>query len=162
MVKAAGEPDDDDDEGTAAASPLRFPLIVLAVLGGLAVLGTSTGVLGPAGVKRVVALFSAPPPPYVTLPEMSIDLGGGGGGAARSLDVRVSVKFDTPVDPTDALLYAPRIADRLGDRVRDIGLDRLNGAQGATLLKEALSYAIEREMSPVRPREIMLEQMTLR
>lgn len=149
-------------EGAWDSRSLRFPLLIV---GGLVALG-AVSVGGAAAVKAMLA----PPQPnvaarmgpkrnYAPLPEISVAVGG---AADRTVDLRILVELDPQVDPKSTEPYAPRIADRIGDRIREIGLDRLNGSEGAGLVKDAITAVVDREIRPLRVREVLLDRMIIR
>jgi flagellar protein FliL len=138
------------------------PLLVVGLLLALALLG--------AGGAAVVSSVRSPSPPspsarifpqlnYVSLPEMSIPVGGGTG---REMDVKLLLEFDPLVKKDVAFGYETRISERLGDKIREIGLDQLQGAEGAKLLKGAVAAVIDRELRPVRVRDVLIEKMIVR
>lgn len=138
---------------------VALPLLLLGGLVALAVLG--------AGGAAVVAAVRAPPPDvralprhnYVSLPLMSIPVGDASG---REMDLKLLLEFDPSVKNDVALSYETRISERLGDRVREIGMDRLQGAEGAKLVKGAVASVVDRELRPVRVRDVLIEKMVLR
>jgi flagellar protein FliL len=138
------------------------PLLVVGLLLALALLG--------AGGAAVVSSVRSPSPPstsarvfpplnYVSLPEMSIPVGGGTG---REMDVKLLLEFDPLVKKDVAFGYETRISERLGDKIREIGLDQLQGAEGAKLLKGAVAAVVDRELRPVRVRDVLIEKMIVR
>ncbi len=141
----------------------RLPLMVIGVLVGLAFLGA-----GGAAVVSVITPDApnvvdrmGPKANYASLPEMTFVMGGGG-GTARSIDMKVLIELDPRVNPGVTVPFEARIADRLGDRVREIGLERLQGVEGARLLKKAIASVVDREIRPVRVRDVLLERMVVR
>lgn len=149
-----------NSEGEAVG--LEVPLLILGGLLALALAG--------AGGAAVVASVKRPPPVdptarmgparnYVALPDMTIPVGGASG---REMDVKLLVELDPTVDTGVMIPFETRIADRLGDRVREIGLDRLNGREGAQLLKSAVTSVVDREIRPVRVRDVLIEKLIIR
>ncbi|HYH18507.1 MAG TPA: hypothetical protein VD995_07795 [Azospirillum sp.] len=142
--------------------PVSFsaPVIIAAVLIALAVLGGG-------GAAVVSAVNNRQPDPstrmgpkknYAHLPEMSLALGGTG----KTMDLRVLIELDPKVDPKVTDPYAARIADRLGDRIRQIEPERLTGADGAKLMKSTVTAVVDREIRPVKVRDVLLERMVVR
>lgn len=147
-------------EGSLEPGSLRFVLTLAGIMGVLVVLGVGTAAVVSANRSPAAPVVRlGPKKNYAALPEMSFDLGGAG---ARTMDLRVLVELDPGLDPKAADPYGPRIADRLGDRIREIGPDRLGGAEGAQLVKGALALVLEREMRPLRARDILLDRMVIR
>lgn len=136
---------------------LGVPLLVVGLLLALAVLG--------AGGAAVVASVREPAPRafpkqnYVALPAMSIPVGGGSG---REMDLKLLLEFDAKVKKDVAFGYETRISERLGDRIREIGMENLQGAEGARLLKGAVAAVVDRELRPVRVRDVLIEEMVVR
>ncbi|MGQ9367154.1 flagellar basal body-associated FliL family protein [Azospirillum sp. A39] len=141
------------------ASSLRVPLVVTGLLAGLVALGGT----GAAVVTAVQAHRAGPGDGtglrrnYASLPGMSFTMAG-----AREMDLRVKIELDAAVDPAVADPYATRIADRLGDRFRLIDPERLQGAEGAKLLKSTIIAVVDREIRPVRVRDVLLESLVIR
>lgn len=140
---------------------LEIPLIIL---GGLIILALA-GVGGAAVVASVnrpvvdVGARMGPARNLVGLPSMTIPVGGAGG---REMDVKLLVELDPSVNAAAMVPFETRIADRLGDRVREIGLDRLNGKEGAQLLKSTVTSVVDREIRPLRVRDVLIEQLIIR
>lgn len=138
---------------------LGAPLLALGLLIALGLLS--------AGGAAVVASVREPEPQarifpkinYVSLPVMSIPVGGGSG---REMDLKLLLEYDSSVKGDVALGFETRISERLGDRIRDIGVDQLQGAEGARLLKGAVVSVVDRELRPARVREVLIEKMIVR
>lgn len=138
---------------------LGAPLLALGLLIALGLLS--------AGGAAVVASVRQPEPQarifpkinYVSLPVMSIPVGGGSG---REMDLKLLLEYDSNVKGDVAAGFETRISERLGDRIRDIGVDQLQGADGAKLLKGAVVSVVDRELRPARVREVLIEKMIVR
>lgn len=139
---------------TVSLAPI-FVALLLVVLAGLGTWGV-VAVKGspPASGNRLV-----PPKNYAALPPMTFTLGG---GDARLVDVRVLLEIDPSVDPKQAISFVPRIADQMADRMRQIEPEQLSGAEGARLMKSALSAVVGHEARSMRVREVLLERMVVR
>ncbi|WP_051340602.1 flagellar basal body-associated FliL family protein [Azospirillum halopraeferens] len=138
---------------------LRVPLVIAGVLAGLVVLGgAGAAVMSVVENRRMdPTARMGPAKNYAALPPMSFAMSG-----ARSMDLKVRVELDPAVDPGMTEPYATRIADRLGDRVRLIEPERLQGAEGARLLKSTIMSVIDREIRPLKVRDVLLESMIIR
>ncbi|MBP2293454.1 flagellar basal body-associated FliL family protein [Azospirillum rugosum] len=134
------------------------PIIVAVVLVVLAALGT-WGVVAVKGGRSSSSDRSIPPKNYAALPPMTFTLGG---SDARMVDVRVLLEIDPTVDPKQASSFVPRIADQMADRMRQIDPEQLSGAEGAKLMKSALTSVVDREARSMRVREVLLERMVVR
>ncbi|HEY0835687.1 MAG TPA: flagellar basal body-associated FliL family protein [Azospirillum sp.] len=146
--------------GNGEPVSLSPPLIIAAILIGLAVLGGGgAAVVNSVGDRQSdPATRIGPKKNYAHLPEMSLAMGAGG----KVMDLRVLIELDPKVDPKVADPYAARIADRLGDRIRQIEPERLSGADGAKLMKSTVTAVVDREIRPVKVRDILLERMVVR
>jgi flagellar basal body-associated protein FliL len=136
------------------------PVIIAAILVALAVLGGGGAAVVSAVNKRAPdpTVRMGPQKNYAALPEMSLSLGGTG----KIMDLRVLIELDPKVDPKVADPFAARIADRLGDRIRQIEPERLTGAEGAKLMKSTVTAVVDREIRPVKVRDVLLERMVVR
>lgn len=135
-----------------------LPVFVVAGLLGLTVLG-SLGAWVMSGAQPDVEARMGPKKTYARLPEMSFTLGG---GAGRNVDIQVLLEVDPGVGGADVDPYAPRIADRLADHLRDVDPAQLSGAGGARLMKDSVAAAVGRELRGVRVRDVLLDRMVVR
>lgn len=146
----------EDGEAVGVGAPLLVLGLFLAL-----------GLLGVGGVAVVSSVRAPPPPPakayaklnYVPLSLNSIAVGGDTG---REMDLKVLLEFDPTVKNDVAVGYEARISERLGDRIREIGMDQLQGAEGAKLVKGAVAAVVDRELRPVRVKEVLIEKMIMR
>lgn len=139
---------------------LSFPVIAAVVLMLLALVGGVGAVVvsSSRNSEREASSRIGPKKNYAVLPEMSLALGGGG----LTMDLRVRLELDPQVDPNVTIPYAARIADRLGDRMREIEPERLAGADGAMLMKSAITSVVDREVRTIKVRDVLLERMVVR
>lgn len=148
--------------GNGEAFALTFPVIVTILLILLATIGgASVAVVKSTGSRSTADKAETrmgPARNYAALPEMSVSLGGG----SRTMDLKVKLELDPMVDPKITVPYATRIADRLSDRMREMEPERLAGADGAKLMKSAISSVVNREVSGIKVRDVLLESMVIR
>ena len=136
------------------------PLIIAVALVVLAALGAGGVVAVKSSARQAdVNDRMGPKKNYAALPNMTFTLGG---GDARLVDVRVLLEIDPNVDTKVADPYVPRIADQISDRLRQIEPDQLSGADGAKLMKSTIASVVDREIRPVRVRDVLLERMVVR
>ncbi len=106
------------------------PLLVVGLLLALAMLGAGgaavvSSVRSPSPPSSSVKVF--PPLNYVSLPEMSIPVGGGTG---REMDVKLLLEFDPVVKKDVASGYETRISERLGTKSAKSGWINCKGPKG--------------------------------
>lgn len=137
---------------------IGVPLLLLGLL-------VTLGALGVGGAA-VVSSVSSPSPQkiypkinYVSLPMMSIQIGDSSG---REVDLKLLLEFDPGVKNDVASGYETRISERLGDRLRELGMDQLKGADGARLVKGAVAAVVDRELRPVRVKDVLIERFIMR
>lgn len=139
---------------------LGAPLLVLGALVALGLVGAGGAVVVASVQEPSDAQSKAfPKINYVSLPEMSIPVGGGSG---REMDLKLLLQYDPNVKGDIAAGYETRISERLGDRIREIGMDQLQGAEGAKLLKGAVAAVVDRELRTARVRDVLIERMIVR
>ena len=137
---------------------LLVPILVVGGLVLLTALGAGTAYVVSSSAARTAG-GGGPLKTYAALPDMSFTLGGGQG---RHLDLHVLLEVEAGEDARLVEPYAPRIADRLADRLRDVEPAQLAGAAGAQFMKGAITSAIGRELKQVRVREVLLDRMIVR
>lgn len=136
---------------TVSLTPLLIALALVIVL--------ALGSWGALSVKSAMTARKFPPKNYASLPTMTFTLGGGSG---RIVDVSALLEIDKGVDPKFTDAYLSRIADQMSDRLRDVDVSQLSGAEGAQLMKSTIADVVGHEVRPVRIREVLLEQMVVR
>lgn len=134
------------------ASLMLIALLALAAFGGLMWLAPS------AERQRIEALMG-PRPNLAPLPTLKMEMGGAGGLA---MDLTLVIELDPGVRPAVVEPYIDRITDRMGDRLRDAGLERLAGTEGALLVKEMARSVAQQELGKVKVRDVLIESMVVR
>jgi hypothetical protein len=142
-----------------AASPARVALAMVVVLLGLAGVGVLLrgGLLtGAHGILSSVGAGTR----YAALPDMTVSLGGGDG---RAVDMKVQLELEPSVEKLEINdVASSRIADRVGDRMRDVDPDTLAGAGGAQLVKSAVIGAVRQEVGDGKVHAVLLESLIVR
>jgi hypothetical protein len=138
------------------SAPVRVALMMIALLVGLAVLGALVRgpiMAGLASVSRTPTAVNTTR--YARLPNMTVTLGGSDG---RSVDLKVQLELDPSVEtlPVSDDITS-RIADRIGDRIREIDPAAIRGTGGALLVKNAVSGAVTQEYGKGKIRAVLLE-----
>ncbi|WP_448203160.1 flagellar basal body-associated FliL family protein [Azospirillum sp. sgz302134] len=146
-------------QGPDGESISLAPLFIALFLLLLAALGTWGVVAVKTGRTSSESDSAVPKKNYAALPTMTFSLGG---GDARMVDVKVLLEIEPTADPKGAVPFVPRIADQMADRLRQIEPDQLSGAEGAKLMKSTLTAVVNREMSGMRIREVLLDRMVVR
>lgn len=136
---------------------LSFPVVAGIVLLMLAVLGGVGAVV--ANKPRAPSVtIPGGPKNYARLPLMSFALG----SDRQVVDIRALIELEPGVSPTVATPYLDRISDRLSDRIRQFDPAQLAGAEGAQLVKSAIAQVLDREMTSVKVRDVLLDRFVIR
>lgn len=146
-----------NEDGEAVG--LGAPLLAFGLLVALGLLGAGGAVVVKSVREPSPQQTAYPKINYVALPEMSIPVGGGSG---REMDLKLLLQYDPNVKGDIAAGYETRISERLGDRIREIGMEQLQGAEGAKLLKGAVAAVVDRELRTARVRDVLIEKMIVR
>jgi flagellar protein FliL len=136
-------------------------IVALTMLGLLAIasLGGLAWYLPDMLERQKIEARMGPKANLAPLPAMKVEMGGVGG---LSMDLTLIVELERGVKPAAIEPYIDRISDRMGDRLRDAGLERLNGAEGAKLVKEMARSVIQQEVKKIKIRDVLIEKMILR
>lgn len=135
------------------------PLLAFGLLVALGLLGAGGAVVVSSVREPTPQQKAYPKINYVALPEMSISVGG---AAGREMDLKLLLQYDPNVKGDIVAGYETRISERLGDRIREIGMEQLQGAEGAKLLKGAVAAVVDRELRTARVRDVLIEKMIVR
>lgn len=104
--------------------------------------------------------IDAPVALYAALPTMSFTLNDG--TRLRELRVRAVLELD-PSIPLDLVKpYIPTIADAMTIRMMDVDPDELRGQDGPLYIKNALRFAADKAMRPLKVRQVLVQDMLLR
>lgn len=134
------------------ASLMLIALLALAAFGGFMW-------LAPSAERQRIEAMMGPRPNLAPLPTMKMEMGGVGGLA---MDLTLVIELDHGVRPSVVEPYIDRITDRMGDRLRDAGLERLAGSEGALLIKEMARSVTQQELGRIKVRDVLIESMVLR
>ncbi len=166
MVKAAAIT---GSTANPAISPLperigtRIIPILLALLialagagaGGILILKPATAHPGKPPLRTDGAIAT-----YAALPTMSFTLNDG--DRLRELRIRAVLELD-PSIPLEALKpYLPHIADAMTLRMMDVDPGELRGQDGPLYVKDALRYAADKAIRPLKIRQVLVQDMLLR
>ncbi len=149
-----------------AAPPERTSLRVVVVLVGLIGLLAAMGVAGslyllePKGAQARNGLRGASAPPaYAALPAMDFTLSDG--SRLRMLRLKVLLEMDRVVGDKAVEVHGPRIASALSARMVNVTTQELNGWDGSSRVKDAVTVEANREMRPARVRRVLLQEMLI-
>lgn len=123
--------------------------------GGMALLGTAHASKPVVAEAKVQAMGTVAP-----LPPMEFTLADG--HRMRQVELRVLLEFDPNVDRKLVEMHAPRIANALSASMIDVNPVELTGPAGTRLVKEQISIAVNREMKPIRIRQVLLQRFLVR
>lgn len=109
--------------------------------------------------RRVVARMG--PMNVYTLPEIRVDLGGVG-GPGTTVDMTLKIELDTKYKGKKIEPYVDRITDRLGDRVREVGIRRLQSQEGAELVKSMTKSILRQEVPGIKFKDVLIDNLIVR
>ncbi|MBP2226866.1 flagellar FliL protein [Azospirillum agricola] len=115
--------------------------------------GTGSAARPPAGAEAAVAT-------YATLPTMNFTLSDG--RRLRELRVRAVLELDPSIPLDSVKPHLPRIADAMNLRMLDVAPDELRGPDGTHYIKDALRFAADKAMRPLKVRQVLVQDMLLR
>lgn len=109
---------------------------------------------------RLPARVEAAPATYAAMPAMTFTLNDG--NRLRELRVRAVLEL-APSTPLETVLpHLPRIADAMTLRMMDVDPDELRGPEGTLYIKDALRFAADKAMRPLKVRQVLVQDMLLR
>lgn len=146
------------DHDRHASIVVTAALTLLALLA-LAAFGGFMWLAPIAAERQRIEAMMGPRPNLAPLPTMKMEMGGAGGLA---MDLTLVIELDPGVRRSVVEPYIDRITDRMGDRLRDAGLERLAGTEGALLVKEMARSVAQQELGKVKVRDVLIESMVLR
>lgn len=123
--------------------------------GGIALFGTAHAGKPVAEEPKVQVLGTVAP-----LPPMEFTLADG--HRVRQVELRVLLELDPKVDRKLVEMHAPRIANALSASMIDVNPTELTGPAGTRLVKEQISIAANRELKPIRIRQVLLQRFLVR
>lgn len=176
MAKAKAAPaeaidDADDESGSAARKPgrriLGLPVNILAVaLGALLVIGGGVGYVawtagdsgGEAAAKQEQA---APPPVFVDLPDVLVNLSAPQGG--RSQYLRLKIVLEVPGQEMVGQLQPvmPRVIDAFQTYLRELRPADLEGSAGLYRLREELTRRVNIAVAPGRINAVLFKEIVV-
>ena len=137
---------------------LAVALTVLGLLG-VASIGGVIWYLPDMLERQKIEARMGPKANLAPLPAMKVEMGGVGG---LSMDLTLVIELEPGVKARVIEPYIDRISDRMGDRLREVGLERLNGSEGAKLVKEMARSVAQQEMKKIKVRDVLIEKMIVR
>jgi flagellar protein FliL len=139
--------------------PALFLLIVTlaaAGAGGVLMLKPATAHTGGASTRMSATVQ----PTYASMPAMSFTLRDG--DRLRELKVRVVLELDPSVPLETVKPYLPHIADAMSVRMLDVDPNELSGQDGPHYIKDALGFAANKAIRPLKIRQVLVQDMLLR
>ncbi|MEM6850382.1 MAG: flagellar basal body-associated FliL family protein [Pseudomonadota bacterium] len=102
-----------------------------------------------------------PPPTFVPLPEIIVNLSNGGEGRAIYLKLRVKLEVRDP--DANAVLdpIMPRVVDRFQVFLRQLRVSDLEGSAGMLRLKQELLRRINLAAAPLKVEDVLFEEMII-
>lgn len=147
-------------ESSSSERSLRRGLLFLAVLiVGLAI--TGVGGLMLVGVKSAHASKPpAPGPVFAALPPLEFALADGRN--IRQVDLDVVLELPPGLEKKQLDAHVVRIANALNARLIEVEAEDLRGPSGTQRVKDAVSAAANRELRPMRVRQVLLQKLVMR
>lgn len=135
--------------------------VVLTFLGLLAVAATGGAIwFVPQWIEQArIEARMGPGPNLATLPTVNFPMADPLG---RSLELSLKLELAPKVDPAVVEPHVERIFDRLNTRLQDVGVDRLSGTEGATLVKDLTRSIAQRELGKVKVKDVLIDGMLIR
>ncbi len=139
---------------------LFFVLPAVLVLGGAAYFFLLSGgeevAEGEGGEKHA----EAPPPVFLDLPDMLVNLTGAGGERAM---LKLSVALELPDQETVAKIepIMPRVTDNFQVFLRELRVEDLSGSAGMFRLKEELTRRVNLAVAPAVVKDVLFKEMLI-
>ena len=168
--KPEAEADGADGEGAEGAPKkkrslvktlLFFVLPAVLVLGGAAYFFLLSGgdehAEGEAGAQTANA---GPPPVFLDLPDMLVNLTGAGGERAM---LKLAVALELPDQETVAKIepIMPRVTDNFQVFLRELRVEDLSGSAGMFRLKEELVRRVNLAVAPAVVNDVLFKEMLI-
>lgn len=146
-------------EAVSSERSLRRGMLVLAVLMvGLAI----TGVGGVAlfGVKSAHAGKTPAGPVFAPLPPLEFALSDG--ERVRQVDLDVVLELPQGMEKAQLTAHVTRIANALNARLIEVEAGELSGPAGTQRVKDVVGATADRELRPMRVRQVLLQKLVMR
>lgn len=155
MAVAANPP----AEGVASARSLRRGMMVLAcAMVGFAI--TGVGGFALFGVKGAQAGKPLSGPVYAPLPPMEFALSDG--ERTRQVDLNVVLELPQGLEKAQLGVHVNRIANAINARLIEVEPGELSGPAGTQRVKDVVSATADRELRPMRVRQVLLQKLVMR
>ena len=139
---------------------LFFGLPILLVLGGAAYFFLFMGGEEPAEGEAGAEHAEAPPPVFVDLPDMLVNLTAAGGERAiLKLVVALEVADAEAAAKIDPVM--PRVIDNFQVFLRELRVEDLSGSAGMFRLKEELVRRVNLAVAPVHVKDVLFKEMLI-
>lgn len=136
----------------------RTLLVISALVVGLAI----TGVGGAAlfGAKTAYAGKTPGGPVFTPLPPLEFVLTDG--ERVRQVDLNVVLELPRGLEPAEMNQRVARIASALNARMVEVDPEDLRGPGGTQRVKDVVGAAADRELRPMRVRQVLLQKLVMR
>ncbi len=146
-------------EATSSERSLHRGLLILAFLMvGLAITGLGGAVL--IGAKSAHAGKAPAGPVFAPLPPLEFALSDGEN--IRQVDLGVVLELPREVEKAQLDAHVTRIANALNARLIEVEAGDLRGPSGTQRVKDVVSAAADRELRPMRVRQVLLQKLVMR
>ena len=146
-------------EAPSSERSLRLGLLVIAMLMiGLAVTGFGGFML--FGSRTAHAGKGPAGPFYAPLPPLAFALSDG--ERFRQVDLDVVLELPQGMETAQLNVHVARIANALNARLIEVEADDLSGPSGTQRVKDVVSATADRELRPVRVRQVLLQKLVMR
>ncbi|HYH39138.1 MAG TPA: flagellar basal body-associated FliL family protein [Azospirillum sp.] len=146
-------------EAAMSERSLRRGMLVLAVLMlGLAV--TGVGGFALFGIKSAQAGKTPAGPVFAPLPSLEFALSDG--ERTRQVDLDVVLELPQGMEKAQLAAHVTRIANALNARLIEVEPGDLSGPAGTQRVKDVVSATADRELRPMRVRQVLLQKLVMR
>ena len=161
----------ENEEGGASEAAEAVPAkkgklkLIIAAVGFLSLVGGGATWFflfkGPGGEKHAEAPVAKPPPVYVEVPEILVNLVGLPGERVQYLKVKVvlEVKEEKQVEAIKPAM--PRVSDIFQTYLRELRSNDLNGSAGLFRLKEELTRRVNAAVAPQQVSAVLFKEIVI-
>jgi flagellar FliL protein len=136
------------------------PVLALLLVGGGVYFFLFSGE-EPAGGEHASAETPAgPPPTFLDLPDMLVNLSAAGGERAV-LKLAVALELSAPEAVAQIEPVMPRVIDNFQVFLRELRVEDLSGSAGMFRLKEELVRRVNLAVAPVQVRDVLFKEMLI-
>jgi len=136
------------------------PVLALLLIGGGAYFFLFAGEEPPAEGEHGAEVAAGPPPTFMDLPDMLVNLTAAGGQRAV-LKLAVALELEAPEAVPQIETVMPRVIDNFQVFLRELRVEDLSGSAGMFRLKEELVRRVNLAVAPVIVRDVLFKEMLI-